>query len=441
MSPQESFHFVSNALFNELQQDEALTTDFRGEDTDYVRWNQSKVRQNTSVTQKEISLVFQKAGRRLNKSFTAHGLPEWDLLEARRLLQEARAEAQVLPPDPFLVEFANHGLSEAHFEGELLKGEDLIAAIASPAAAYDMAGLYAGGTIEVGNCNSEGQNHWFSNESFFMDYSLYNGERAVKSCYAGMRWKQKDFTDSLTLAGEQLEVMNRPRKKLTPGKYRAYLAPAAVAELTTMFSWNSLSYRAYKTGNCSLKKLMDGERSLSPKFSMNENFHLGLTPRFNDLGELAPEKMTVIKEGNLEQLLVSSRSAKEYSVPGNHAASGEYPRAMEVLPGRLKKGEILKNLGTGLYLSNLHYLNWSDLQNARITGMTRYACLWVENGEIVAPIEDMRFDVSLYDILGEGLLEVTDFQEVDPSVDTYHYRALGGKNLPGMLMADFNFTL
>lgn len=441
MSSREVFNHVAEALFNELHQGEAMTLDYRGEDTDFVRWNQSKVRQNTSVNQKEISLVFDKEGRRLTKSFSSQGNKEWDLIKARELLLEARAEAPLLPQDPYLVGFVNNGTSEAHFEGKLLKGDKLIAAIAEPSAAHDMAGLYAGGTIEVGNRNSKGQNHWFANESFFMDYSLYNGERAVKSVYAGFNWHQQDFESSLRQTAMQLSVMNRPRKKLEPGKYRVYLAPAAVAELTTMFDWGGLSYRAYKTGTCALKKLKEGERKFSSKFSLNENYHLGLTPRFNELGELAPEKMDIIKEGQLEQLLVNSRSAKEYGVPGNHANEREVPRAMEILPGILKKNDILKNLGTGLYLSNLHYLNWSDLPNARITGMTRYACLWVENGEVIAPIEDMRFDVSLFDILNEGLVDVTEFREVDPSVSTYYQRSLGGKNLPGFLIKDFSFTL
>lgn len=441
MSQREVFNHVAEALFNELHADESLTVDFRGEETDYVRWNQSKVRQNTSVAQKEISLVFDKDGRRLNKSFSAQVHKEWDLIEARRLLTEAREEAPNLPQDPFLVPFTNNGKSEAHFEGRLLQGEDLINAISKPGKEHDLAGLYAGGLIELGNRNSKGQNHWFGNESFFMDYSLYNGERAVKACYAGFRWNQTDFEANLHQTATQLSVMNRPRKKLTPGQYRVYLAPAAVSELTQMFDWGALSARAYKTGTCALKKLKDGERRLSSKFSMSENFHLGLTPRFNSLGELAPEKLTLIKEGQLEHLLVNSRSSKEYHLPGNHANERESTRAMEISPGTLKRQDILKQLGTGLYLSNLHYLNWSDLQNARITGMTRYACLWVENGEVVAPIEDMRFDVSLYDILNEGLLEVTDFQEVDPSIATYLQRELGGKNLPGMLIKDFSFTL
>lgn len=114
---------------------------------------------------------------------------------------------------------------------------------------------------------------------------------------------------------------------------------------------------------------------------------------------------------------------------------------MEILPGTLRREDILKELGTGLYLSNLHYLNWSDRLNARITGMTRYACFWVENGEIVAPIEDLRFDESLYDCLGANLLNITDFEEVDPMVSTYESRAFGGKKVPGMLIKDFKFTL
>ncbi len=441
MSQREVFNHVAEALFNELHPDEALTVDFRGEDTDYVRWNQSKVRQNTSVGQKEISLVFDKNGRRLSKSFCAQIDKEWDLVEAKKLLLEARSEAPNLPQDPFLVPFVNNGTSEAHFEGKLLQGAALIEAISKPAREHDLAGLYAGGLIEMGNRNSKGQNHWFGNESFFMDYSLYDGERAVKTVYAGFQWKQADFENSLRQSSMQLAVMNRPRKRLEPGKYRVYLAPAAVSELTTMFEWGGLSARAYKTGTCALKKLKDGERKFSSKFSMSENFHLGLTPRFNRLGELAPEKMTLIKEGQLEHLLVNSRSAKEYGLANNHANEGEVPRAIEIAPGTLKENEILKRLDTGLYLSNLHYLNWSDLQNARITGMTRYACLWVENGEVVAPIEDMRFDVSLFDILGDGLQEVTDFQRVNPTTATYIQRELGGKNLPGMLIKDFSFTL
>lgn len=440
-SDKELLHLVSEALFAELESGEDLAVSFRGENTSFLRWNQSKVRQNTSVQQKEITLELHKQGRRTRSAFSATGLLDQDVVLAKEILQAARKEIMQLPVDPYLVPMENHGTSDSEFPGELLPPEDVIAAIAKPAASVDLAGLYAGGSIQVGNRNSKGQSHWFANESFFMDYSLYNGERAAKSCYADTRWNQKSFEDSLRLTSQQLGIMNRPRKKLTPGSYRVYLAPAAVAEMTSMFSWGGFSYLALKNGESAFKNLHAGERELSPLFSLRENFGLGLTTRFNDVGELPPTELPIVTKGRLQNMLVNARTAREFAVPSNQASSGESFRALEILPGSLQSSQILKELDTGLYLSNLHYINWSDRPNARITGMTRYACLWVENGEILAPIEDMRFDVSFYDILGAGLKAVTGFQELDPAVDTYERRALGGKKLPGLLVEDFHFTL
>jgi predicted Zn-dependent protease len=101
----------------------------------------------------------------------------------------------------------------------------------------------------------------------------------------------------------------------------------------------------------------------------------------------------------------------------------------------------LAELDTGLYLSNLHYLNWSDRPTGRITGMTRYACFWVEDGELVAPIENLRFDESLYHCLGDRLINLTTTQDFIPETGTYDHRNLGGAWLPGAIINDFTFTL
>lgn len=64
--------------------------------------------------------------------------------------------------------------------------------------------------------------------------------------------------------------------------------------------------------------------------------------------------------------------------------------------GSLEQARILEALDTGLYIGNLWYLNYSDMPAARLTGMTRFATFWVENGQIRAPVSTMRFDDSLY---------------------------------------------
>ena len=78
---------------------------------------------------------------------------------------------------------------------------------------------------------------------------------------------------------------------------------------------------------------------------------------------------------------------------------------------------------------------------ARITGMTRYACFWVENGQIQGPIADLRFDDTFFDLWGEELESVTEFSELEPQTTTYFQRHLGGKKVPGMLIKKMKFTL
>ena len=436
-----NFNAVADHLFAQLKNDEVLNLNLNAERTTFVRFNASKVRQNTIVEQQILGLLLQSAGKTVNMSFTLTGDSTTDLNQASEILSVARAEAALLPQDPYQVALVHNGTSDDSFSGQLLADESIVAAIAEPAADCDLAGLYCGGPLISANRNSLGQSHWFSTESFFVDFSVYNQDKAAKGSYAGSIWNQSDFERSLSHTKSQLSLMSRPKKVLAPGAYRTYLAPAAVAEIALMFGWGGVGFAPYKQGMSAFEKLGKQEKSFSSQFSLRENFGLGLTTRFNSLGELAPETLEIISAGRMKNFLTSSRSAKEYGVSSNAANQLESPRSMEILPGTLQEKDILKELGTGLYLSNLHYINWSDRPTARITGMTRYACVWVENGEIVGPIADMRFDESLYDCFGENLLGVTAFQHIDPELSTYEARALGGKKIPGMLIQDFKFTL
>jgi predicted Zn-dependent protease len=109
--------------------------------------------------------------------------------------------------------------------------------------------------------------------------------------------------------------------------------------------------------------------------------------------------------------------------------------------GDLLEEDVLAKLGTGLYIGNLWYVNFSDRMNCRLTGMTRFATFWVENGEIVAPLEAMRFDDSLYRLLGSELEQLGAQAELLLSDSTWGERATGGMQLPGILVKSFELTL
>ena len=109
--------------------------------------------------------------------------------------------------------------------------------------------------------------------------------------------------------------------------------------------------------------------------------------------------------------------------------------------GDLLEDDVLSALDTGLYIGNLWYVNFSDRMNCRLTGMTRFATFWVEDGEIVAPVEAMRFDDSLYRLLGSELEQLGAQPELLLSDSTWGERATGGMQLPGLLARSFELTL
>lgn len=441
------FDRLAEAAFAELGAGEELNLNLGAENQTYLRFNDSKVRQATAVAQRNLALTFQFRGRRVVYGFDLAGQADRDAATLRSLIARARAETAVLPEDPFLTPMQNNGISAGHHPGELPDAAQAIECIAETTAGTDFTGFLASGPQIRAIRNSAGQNHGFATETFFIDYSLFtvnaSGEnKAVKGLYADRRWNPERFAASIAASRIQLARLRRDTRPLPPGGYRVYFAPAAVAELAGMFSWDAVSYGAWKKGDSALQKLIEGEAELSPLFNLAENFELGLSPPFNSLGEVAPGRIPVIGRGRLKNLLVGARSAKEYGAASNAAEpEGEYLRSPEIGAGLLPEADVLQALGTGLYVGNLHYLNWSDLQHARITGMTRYACFWVENGEIVAPIRDLRFDESLYRVFGSELEALTRETEVRVNTDTYGRRALGGCQVPGALVRDFRFTL
>jgi predicted Zn-dependent protease len=131
----------------------------------------------------------------------------------------------------------------------------------------------------------------------------------------------------------------------------------------------------------------------------------------------------------------------EYGVPANGSSAEESPDSLAMAAGSLADAHVLRTLGTGVYISNLHYLNYSDRQACKMTGMTRFACFWVENGELVAPISVMRFDDSFIRMFGPGLVVPTDTVELQPDNATYGSRYLRSISAPGAIVDGLRFTL
>jgi len=435
---EESFSHTTSQLFSELKGEEQLTVNLKGECTTFTRFNNGSIRQSGEVKDATLSLWLVENEKKSAALVPFTGDLQTDLARAQGALGDLREEVAHVPDDPFIVSPAEGPSSYRKLVEDAVLGQEKVAHLA---ASTNITGLFASGPQVAAFANSKGVKHLFANESYFLEYSLFHSSgKAIKATIAGKEFVEEDFSRSVHSSLDRLKALDRPIQRIPPGRYRVYMEPTAVADLVSMLNWNGVSERSMRLKASALLKMREEGVRLSPLMTLRENFTLGQVPQFNELGELGQE-VTIFNGGCLHETLVSQKSAKEYGISANGASFGEYMRSPELLAGDLEQSEVLSRLGDGIYISNIHYTNWSDARNARVTGMTRYAPFLVKGGELVAPIEDMRFDDTLFSILGEKLEALSAKVEFVPFTSTYGSRSFGGYLVPGALIGELTLTL
>ena len=425
-----------------LASSEAMTCTFDGEQSDFVRFNHAKIRQPGSVAQSYCTLRLIEGQRHASVEVTLSGDIPSDKALLTSELAKLRDLLPHLPEDPHLLIHESDVETHHSNEKDLPSSEQMTAEILDAAAGTDMVGILASGQIYSAFASSYGQRSWFSTRNFNLDWSLvHSADKAVKSGYAGQEWSSSQLQQKMRTAKSQLSRLALPSKSIEPGDYRVYLTPTALNEIISMVSWGGFGLQSHEAKVSPLLKLALGERNLSSKVTVSEASADGAAAPFQADGFLRPDRLELIKSGQFGSHLISPRSAREYGCETNGASGGEMPTSIDMKGGELALSNALSALDTGLYISNLWYLNYSDRSNAAMTGMTRFATFWVENGEIVAPLNVMRFDDTLYRILGSELEALTSERDFLLSASTYFQRSTQSSRLPGALIRQFRFTL
>jgi len=435
-----SLERAADAMQGLLQPGEAFTAWFEGEDSDFVRLNGNRIRQAGHVRQQRLTLDLIRDQRHVRATLPLSGDADADTAQLRAVTTQLRTLLPHVPPDPYHACAGPDSSSEDLRSGRLPSATELLRVLTGCADGLDLVGHCAAGRLCRGFAGSAGQWHWFETESFSLDWSLYHrADKAVKGRYAGRQWDPEALASKVRGTRDQLEIMAGEPMPLDPGHYRVFLAPAALMEILSVIAWQGFGLRAHRTRQTPLLRLADGEVALHPEVNLGEHSAGGLAPRFSPEGFTLPDRTALITGGRHAGCLADARSSREYGVAVNAAA--ERPESLEMAPGTLAIEEAARAVGDGLLVSDLWYGNLSDRTRCAVTGMTRFACLRVVDGIPVAPVDPMRFDVSLYQLLGENLLGLTRERERIVDTGTYGQRSTASALLPGALVRDFPLTL
>ncbi len=441
------FHDLAAALDALTAPGEQYTARFAAEVSDFVRMNRGKVRQPGRVSQRYLDLDLIRGTKHAAYTLSLSGDPAVDRAALAAALDGLRATLADVGEDPHLA-IATDVVASRDVRGEPLPpAAEIIESVLDAATGCDLVGIYAGGPIYRGFANSLGQRNWHEATCFNLNWSLYHrADKAVKSSLCGLAWDGAALAQKMAEARDALAHIALPAKTLSPGRYRAFLTPAAMEDIAAMLCWGGFSARALATRQSPLSRMRDagGGLTLDTRVHIAEDIAGGIAPAFQDEGYARPPRVPLIDSGRLVGALVAPRTALEYGseVGASNGANGaEMPEALSMAGGDLPMRDALRALDTGLWIGNLHYLNFSDRNACRMTGMTRFATFWVERGEIVAPIDVLRFDDTVYRVLGSSLEALT--AETDLLLDggTYRQRLVSSVRVPGALLSELAFTL
>jgi predicted Zn-dependent protease len=437
------FDELVTAASGKLTGDEVLLANVAGERTDFIRLNNSDVRQAGTVDQRTLTVDLVAGRRHTAGSIRLSGDRRVDDARLVELLAQLREQRAFVADDPFLLYNTEPTSTERIERGTIPEPDAALAEIRSAGQGRDLVGIYASGDTFQGFGNSLGQRNWFQSSTFNLDWCFYlRADKAAKNLYAGFDWDHDAFAAKVDWSARQVKALEREPISLSPGEYRTYLAPRALEELVQLLSYyGAFGLRAHETKQTPLLKMLVEGATLSPMVTITEDTANGVAANFQSAGFLRPDQVPLIVDGAYADTLVSPRSAQEYGVPTNGAVGHEYPQSLAIAPGNVPTDAVGEALGSGLFVGNLWYTNFSDQAACRTTGMTRFATFWMDDGEIVAPVNVLRFDDTAYHLLGDQLEGLTDSTEVLLDAASYDRRSTDSARLPGALVGAMRFVL
>ena len=220
--------------------------------------------------------------------------------------------------------------------------------------------------------------------------------------------------DPISVAAQAAEksVQSINPKKIAVGNYEVVLSPRAFAGLLTYLGYIAFSATIYQDGQSFIKYNLN-------KQVFDEKLHVDDDPRdgralyaFPVDGEGVPKKKkTLIKEGRVSEESIcydSFTAGKEGKKSTGHSLPpifGFYGRPLPinvaVSLGDSSIDEMIEETKRGIFVTRFHYTNPVEPTKAILTGLTRDGTFLIEDGEITAPVKNLRYTDSMLSALRE----------------------------------------
>jgi predicted Zn-dependent protease len=232
-------------------------------------------------------------------------------------------------------------------------------------------------------------------------------------------------------------TMSANPQEVEPGKYTVILEPAAALDMVGQLWYAFAGTSHVDKLSCLLGKL--GKKVFGDNVTLLDDVtHKDQSGAAFDGEGLPRQSLALVEDGVVKNFVYGRRSAKALKCQctghglSEPSAMGDYPMNMVMKGGDSSVEEMVKSTDRGILVTRVWYVREVDPTTMLITGLTQDGTFLIENGAIKCGIKNMRFNVSIIEMLGSILA-------MSPEARTSGEEAPTAV-MPALKVTGFNFT-
>lgn len=434
---------LSNAAKQIIAENSAFRFEFRLAEweTDFLRFFNSQTNYNISKKTYSVYGTIEKAQKKY--SFSLSNPTEATLREA---VLEGLSIVEQLPPDPDFVNFEDNkeifeykNLTTSLEKVSLDQKIAILDKIAAMAAKYDF-GIYGSFitlAVKSWQINSNGLEKLHFSSPVMLDVKGVSNKNMVTviNNYGGNNLDNFNIDSFIAQLESRIKYGQLPVVDMEPGEYEVILSPLAANELLQM-----LSYGIYASSLDSKEAFFEGkiDQKVFPECVTISS--LPQSPKvinfgYNSDGYLAKD-LKVIDKGVFKNFFVDNYFGHKLKMEKNGSVGND---ALVMEAGDKSLDQMIKGIKKGLYISNLHYMNFINQKETSVTGLTRDGSFLIEDGKIVNVVNNLRFTEKISEIF-EHITELEKSSHTIPISSNYDNFGIYSSCLPHIKTSRFKIS-
>ena len=438
---------MENGFINLLQKtctqydDVKFAFGYKEWETDFLRFFKSEINYNISKQAKSLWATVYKGKK--NYSFA---ISDPDELKLKNNITRALDIIDRLPEDPDFVDIEDNldkGLEHKKINNiEKVPLDTKIEILNKISQSVDPFNFKIYGTFICNYetdyiVNSNGVNKKMYSSPIMLDLKAVSekNEVTVIESYGSEDINSFDLKTFISHLKAKVETASTQIIDVEPDHYEVILAPRCIAEFFGFLVWGGMSAGAYDRKMSFFQdKLNQQVFPETINLTDNPEYPGIINYEYNSEGHLY-RKLKLIEKGVFKNFLVDNYYSHKTGLEKN----GNEANCLVLEAGDKNLAEMIKSVKKGLYISNLHYMNYINRKETSVTGLTRDGTFLIEDGILKNVVNNLRYTVKIADVINK-ISEIENRLYLVPASDNYGEFGITSYAMPHVKVSAFKIT-